>query len=156
VRRVRGGARFAGWWLVLSAGYLGLLSSRTGWEFLLALVIGGAAALIGLLGHRAFDPAVRAPGFARGAVWLPIDVVRDAVVLAGLLLTGRALRGDVGELDGVPLPDGDEATRAWAVLLTSAAPGSLAVDVEERDGRSVLRRHRLTPRGRSTVRLEAR
>jgi hypothetical protein len=75
-----------------------------------------------------------------------------------LLVTGRVLRADVGDLDDVLLPDDDddEATRAWAVLLASAAPGSLTVDVEERDGRSVLRRHRLTSRSRATAGLEGR
>lgn len=151
-----GGAQLVGWWLLLSAGYLGLLSSPTGWEIPLALVIGGAAALTGLVGGRAFDPAVRAPGFVRWAAWLPVDVVADAIVLARLLLTGRALRGPGSELDDVPLPDDDEATRAWAVLLTSAAPGSLCVDVEQSDGGTVLRRHRLTSHNRATAGLESR
>jgi hypothetical protein len=156
VRRVRGGAQLAGWWLLLSIGYLGLLSSPSGWEIPLALVIGGASALTGLLGLRAFDPAVRPPAFVARALWLPVDVVRDALVLTGLLLTGRALREGAGELDEVPLPHGDDATRCWAVLLTSAAPGSLALDVEQRDGGPVLRRHRLTSGGRATAGLEGR
>jgi hypothetical protein len=158
VSGVRTAAQFTGWWLLFSAGYLGLLSSPTGWEIPLALTIGGAAVVTGVLGRRAFDPAIRAPGFVRRAVWLPVDVVADAVVLIRLLVTGRVLRADVGDLDDVLLPDDDddEATRAWAVLLASAAPGSLTVDVEERDGRSVLRRHRLTSRSRATAGLEGR
>jgi hypothetical protein len=156
VNRVRGAAQLACWWLLLSAGYLGLLSSPTGWEIPLAVVIGGACAVTGVLGRRAFDPAVRAPGFMRGAVWLPVDVLSDAMVMIRLLLQGRAVPADAGELDDVPLPDDDEATRAWAVLLTSAAPGSLTVDVEDRDGRPVLRRHRLTSHSRATAGLEAR
>jgi hypothetical protein len=156
VSRVREATQLAGWWLLLSAGYLGLLSSPTGWEIPLALVIGGAAAVTGVLGRRAFEPAVLAPEFVRRAGWLPVDVVRDAVVLTRLLLTGRALRADCGELDDVPLPGDDEATRAWAVLLTSAAPGSLTIDVESRHGRPVLRRHRLTSPGRATADLEGR
>jgi Na+/H+ ion antiporter subunit len=156
VSRVRGAAHLAGWWLLLSAGYLGLLSSPTGWEIPRSLVIGGAAAVAGMLGRRAFDPAVRAPGFTRGAVWLPVDIVSDTVALTRLLLTGRALRDDAGETDVVLLPDDDEATRAWAVLLTSAAPGSLTVDVERSDGRPALRRHLLSPSGRATAGLETR
>jgi hypothetical protein len=158
VSGVRTAAQLTGWWLLFSAGYLGLLSSPTGWEIPLALTIGGAAVVTGVLGRRAFDPAIRAPGFVRRAVWLPVDVVADAVVLIRLLVTGRVLRADVGDLDDVLLPDDDddEATRAWAVLLASAAPGSLTVDVEERDGRSVLRRHRLTSRSRATAGLEGR
>jgi hypothetical protein len=156
VSGVRTSARLAGWWLLLSAGYLGLLSTPTGGEIPLALLIGGAAAVAGVLGRRAFDPAVRAPRFVRRAVWLPVDVVADAVVLIRLLVTGRALRADVGELDDVLLPDDGEATRAWAVLLTSAAPGSLTVDVEQRAGRAVLRRHRLTSHSRATAGLEGR
>lgn len=156
MRRVRAGAQLAGWWLLLSAGYLGLLSSPSGWELALALVIGGAAALTGLVGLRAFEPAVRAPGFVRRAVWLPVDVVLDAGGLTRLLLTGRALRRHVGEHDVVPLPDDDGATRAWAVLLTSAAPGSLCVDVEQRDDGPVLHRHRMTSHSRATAGLESR
>jgi hypothetical protein len=156
VVRLREAAQLAGWWLLLSAGYLLLVSSPSGWEIPLALLIGGAAVVTGTLGYRAFQPAVRAPGFVRRAAWLPVDVVTDAVVLIRLLLTGRARHAGVGELDDLPLSDDDETTRAWAVLLTSAAPGSLTVDVRERDGRPVLRRHRLTAPGRATGGLEGR
>jgi hypothetical protein len=156
VSRVRGTAQLIAWWLLFTAGYLGLVSSPTGWEIPLALVIGGAATLTGVLGRRAFDPAGGSPSFVRRAVWLPLDVVTDAVALIGLLLTGRALRADCGELDEVTLPDEDESTRAWAVLLTSASPGSLTVDVESRDGRTVLNRHRLTSKSRATADLEGR
>jgi hypothetical protein len=156
VSGVRTSARVVGWWLLLSAGYLGLLSSPTGWEIPLALAIGGAAVTTGVLGRRAFDPAVRPPGFVRRSVWLPVDVVVDAVVLVRLLVTGRALRVDVGELDDVRLLDDDVATRAWAVLLTSAAPGSLTLDVEQCAARPVLRRHRLTSHSRATAGLEGR
>jgi hypothetical protein len=156
VSPVRETAQLAAWWLLLGGGYLGLVSSPTGWEIPLAVAVGGAAAVTGLLGQRAFDPAGRAPAFVRRAVWLPVDVVTDAVVLIRLLLTGRALGAGCGELDEVPLPDEAESTRAWAVLLTSASPGSLTVDVEPRNGRTVLRRHRLTSTSRATAELEGR
>jgi hypothetical protein len=156
VSRVRGAAELAVWWLLLSSGYLGLLSSPTGWEVPLALGIGGVAAVAAVLGRRAFEPALRAPAFVRRAAWLPVDVVTDATVLTRLLLTGRALRSDCGVFDELPLPDNDEATRAWAVLLTSAAPGSLTVDVETREGRAMLRRHRMTPLSRASAGLAGR
>jgi hypothetical protein len=153
---MRGAAQLAAWWLVLSSGYLGLVSSPTGWEIPLALGIGGAAAVAAVFGRRAFEPALRAPGFVRRAAWLPIDVVSDSAVLARLLVTGRALRTDCGVFDEIPLPDDAEATRAWAVLLTSAAPGSLTVDVETPTGRSTLRRHRMTSRSRASAGIEGR
>jgi Na+/glutamate symporter len=89
-------------------------------------------------------------------VWLPVDIVSDAVVLTRLLVAGRALRDDIGALEHVRLPDDAVATRAWAVLLTSAAPGSLTLDVEQRAARPVLRRHRLTSHSRATAGLEGR
>jgi hypothetical protein len=156
VSRARGAAQLAAWWVLLSSSYLGLVSSPTGWEVPLAVGIGGAAAVAAVLGRRAFEPAVRAPGFVRRAAWLPVDVVTDAVVLVRMLLSGRALRADCGVLDDTALPDGDEETRAWAVLLTSVAPGSLTVDVEERGGRVVLRRHRMTALSRASADLENR
>jgi hypothetical protein len=156
VSRVRGAWQLAVWWLLLSSGYLGLISSPTGWEIPLALGIGGASAVVAVLGRRAFEPALRAPAFVRRAAWLPVDVVSDATVLVRLLVTGRAVRSDCGVFDDIPLPDEEEATRAWAVLLTSAAPGSLAVDVEAGDGPAVLRRHRMTSVGRASAGLEDR
>jgi hypothetical protein len=156
VSRVRGAWRLAVWWLLLSSGYLGLVSSPTGWEIPLALGIGGAAAVVAVLSRRAFKPALRAPGFVRRAAWLPVDVVSDAAVLVRLLVTGRAVRSDCGVFDEISLPDDREETRAWAVLLTSAAPGSLTVDVETREGQATLRRHLMTSVGRASAGLEGR
>ena len=155
--RVRTAAELAVWWLLSTGAYLGLVSSPTGWEIPLALWVGGAAAVLAVLGRSAFRPAVRAPAFVRGAAWLPVDLVTDATALTRSLLSGRALRSECGVFDEVPLPDDQEATRAWAVLLTSAAPGSLTVDVEEReDGGTVLRRHRMSAPGRASAGLEGR
>jgi hypothetical protein len=120
------------------------------------VVVAAIAATAAVLARRAFDPALRIPSFVRRAVLLPVDVAVDAVRLAWLLVSGRAFRAGVGERDRVSLPDDGAETRAWAVLLASAAPGSLAVDVEEHHGRAVLHRHRLTPRGRATAALEDR
>jgi hypothetical protein len=75
--------------------------------------------------------------------------------MTSLLVTGRAFRADCGTVDEIELAD-DDATRAWAVLVTSAAPGSLATEVEERDGRLVLRRHLLTRHGRVVAGMESR
>ena len=113
------------------------------------------AAAVAVLARRAFEPPTRAPSFVRRAALLPLDVAGDAVTLTRLLVTGRAFRADCGTVDELALPD-DGATRAWAVLLTSAAPGSLAAEVEERDDRLVLRRHLLTRHHRATVDLERR
>jgi hypothetical protein len=85
-------------------------------------------------------------------VLLPLDVAADAVSLTWLLVTGRAFGADCGTLDEIELTD-DGAVQAWAVLLTSAAPGSLAADVEQRDGALVLRRHLLTRHHRTTAGL---
>lgn len=150
------GLEYAAWWLGLTLGYLGLVTSPTGWEIVAGLVVGAAVSAVAVLARRAFLPALRAPSFVRRAVLLPVDVASDALELSWLLLTGRVFGADCGELDGVDLPDDREETRAWAVLLASAAPGSLTVDVEERDGHAVLRRHRLTGSSRATAALERR
>jgi hypothetical protein len=117
------------------------------------VVVGGLSGAVALLARRAFQPATRVPRFVRRLPLLPVDVVADAFALTRLLVSGRVLRADCGKVDDVDLPDDSDADaiRAWAVLVTSAAPGSLAVDAVERDGRLVLRRHRLTSRGRSAA-----
>ena len=140
---------FALWWLVLSGAYLLLVSSPAGIEVPAGLLIGAAAAAAGVAGRRAFRPPSTVPRFVRRAVLLPLDIAGDTVSLARLLVTGQALRAGCGEFDELVLHDHDDATRAWAVLLTSAAPGSLATDVEERGNHLVLRRHRLTPHTRA-------
>jgi multisubunit Na+/H+ antiporter MnhE subunit len=147
---------YAAWWLGLTMAYLGLVTSPTGWEIAAGLVVGAIVAAVAVLARRAFEPAFRAPSFVRRVVLLPVDVATDAVALSWLLLSGRALRTGCGELDRVTLPDDSSETRAWAVLLTSAAPGSLAVDVEQHGGRAVLSRHRLTTGSRSLAALEGR
>jgi multisubunit Na+/H+ antiporter MnhE subunit len=148
-------AEYAVWWLALTAAYLLLVTSPTGLEVPVGLLVGAAGACAGFAGRRAFRPPLHVPSWVRSAWLLPMDVLADAVTMTPLLLTGRALRADCGDIQEVPLPD-DDATRAWAVLLTSAAPGSLATDVEERGDELVLQRHRLTDHDRATSRLGAR
>jgi hypothetical protein len=116
------------------------------------LVSGALAAYVAIAARRAFDPPSTVPGFVHRSVLLPLDVSADALSLAWLLVTGRAFRSDCGARDEIEIED-DDAVRAWTVLLTSAAPGSLAVDVEERDGGLVLRRHLLTRHARATARV---
>lgn len=135
-------AEFALWWLALTAGYLLLVSSPTGLEVPIGFLIGAVAAGAGVLARRAFRPPATLPRLVRRVVLLPLDVAGDVLSMTRLLVTGRALRVR-GDIDEVMLRD-DDATRVWAVLLSSAAPGGLAVDVETRDGDLVLRRHRLT------------
>ncbi len=136
----------------MTVGYLLLVTSPTGLEVPVGLVVGALAASLAVPARRAFDPPTTIPRFVRRLVLLPIDVAADAVSLTRLLVTGHAFRNDCGTLDEIVLED-DDAVRAWAVLLTSAAPGSLAADVEERAGGLVLRRHLLTRQGRVTAGL---
>lgn len=143
-------AEFAWWWLSLTAAYFLLITSPTGLEIPVGFTIGAVAASLAVAARRAFDPPLRVPAFVRRAVLLPIDVAADAVSLTRLLVTGSAFGAGCGTVDEVELVD-DEAVRAWGVLLTSAAPGSLAADVDERDGRLVLRRHRITRHDRATA-----
>jgi hypothetical protein len=110
---------------------------------------------VAVLARRAFQPATTVPSFVRRAALLPLDLTADAVTMTGLLVTGRAFRADCGTVDEMELRD-DDATRAWAVLLTSATPGSFAAEVEESDGRLVLRRHLLTRHGRVVAGLASR
>lgn len=149
---MRAGAEFAWWWLALTAGYLLLITSPTGLEVPVGLVTGAVAASFAVAARRAFDPPVTIPAFVRRVVLLPVDLAADAAALARLLVTGRAFRSGHESVDEIDLED-DEAVRAWAVLLSSAAPGTLATDVEERDGRLVLRRHLMTRNGRTTAEL---
>jgi multisubunit Na+/H+ antiporter MnhE subunit len=149
---MRAGAEFAWWWLALTVGYLLLVTSPAGLEVPVGLVIGALAASLAVAARRAFAPPATVPGFVRRVVLLPVDVAADAVSLTRLLVTGRAFGADCGTLDEIELMD-DAAVRVWAVLLTSAAPGSLAADVEERDGGLVLRRHLLTRHHRATAGL---
>lgn len=137
------------WWAASTAVYLLLVPSPTGLEVPVGLAIGAACAVVGMAARRAFQPPTRVPSFVRRALLLPLDLVADAVTLTRMVLTGGAFGDGVGEEDEVVLPD-DEATRAWAVLLTSASPGSLAAEVEERDGSLVLRRHLLTSQHRAS------
>jgi multisubunit Na+/H+ antiporter MnhE subunit len=127
-----------------------LVSSPTGLEVPVGFVVGVLAAAVAVAARRAFRPTTKVPAFVRRAILLPVDVAADAVSLTRLLVTGRALRDGCGETDEVELPD-DDATRAWAVLLSSATPGSVAVDVEERESGLVLRRHLLTRHHRATA-----
>jgi hypothetical protein len=142
------------WWLALTAGYLLLVSSPTGLEGPVAVVVGALAATSAVMARRAFQPVTTVPPFVRRAALLPLDLAADAVSMTRLLVTGRAFRAGCGTVDEMELPR-DDATRAWAVLLTSAAPGSLATEVEERNDRLVLRRHVLTRHGRVVAGLPA-
>jgi multisubunit Na+/H+ antiporter MnhE subunit len=137
------------WWAASTAVYLMLVASPTGAEVPAGIAVGAASALVGVAARRAFRPPTRVPAFVRRALLLPVDVAGDTVTLTRLLLSGRAFAADAGEEDDVVLPV-DDGTRVWAVLLTSASPGSLAADVEERDDVLVLRRHRLTSHHRAS------
>ena len=152
---MRASAELACWWLALTLCYLLLVSSPTGLEVPVGLLIGGLAGLVAVAARRAFDPPTSVPSFVRRVVLLPIDLAADAVTLTWLLVTGRAFRATCGTRDEIVLED-DPAIRTWAVLLTSASPGSLAADVEERDGRLVLRRHLVTGHQRAVARLASR
>jgi multisubunit Na+/H+ antiporter MnhE subunit len=132
------------WWSALTAGYLLLVTSPTGLEVAVGVAVGCASAAAGVAARRAFRPPSTVPGFVRRVVLLPADVAADTVSLTRALVSGRAFTSDFGAVDEVVLPDTDDATRAWSVLLVSASPGSLAMDVEDRGGRLVLSRHRLT------------
>jgi len=136
------------WWSGLTLLYLLLVTSPVGVETAVGLAVGLASAVLAVAGARAFEPPSRVPGFVRSAVWLPVDVVGDAVILIRDLVTGAAFRTDAGAVRRVPLDDRVE-TRAWAVLLASAAPGSMAVEVEDEHAGLALRVHRMTPRGRA-------
>jgi hypothetical protein len=117
------------------------------------LVVGAAAASLAVAARRAFEPPATIPDFVRRVVWLPLDVAVDAVGLARLLVTGQAFGSDCTTVDELDLPD-EDGVRAWAVLLTSASPGSLAADVEEHGGRLVVRRHLITRNHRTTAELD--
>jgi hypothetical protein len=150
--RVRLALQLGTWWCLLFLGYLGLISLRPWPEWVMGALIAAAIAVVGVLSQRAFDVRVRPPAQARRLLLLPVDLGHDTVALVRLLLTGRVLRSDPGRTDHVALPQ-DSRLRAWTVLLVSASPGSLAVDLDhdgQDDGDHVtLRRHALTRPGRT-------
>jgi len=131
------------WWCGLWVGYLGLVTSPTGWEIPLGAAIAAAAAAVGVLGRRAFRPPGRFPAVAGRGARIPLEVVRDTWVLVRLLVSGRVFREEVGEFETVRLAEQDASGRAWSVLLASAAPASVAVDIEGSD-HPRLRVHRLS------------
>lgn len=142
------------WWLSLTAFYLLLITSPTGIEVPVGLAVGGTGAVLAVAGRRAFGPASRLPTFLRYVAWLPVDIAADAVTMCRLLLTGRAFRHDAGSVEQLTLDD-DLAQRTWAVILVSASPGSLAAEVEERDGKLLLTKHRLTRHDRAIAGLRS-
>lgn len=147
-------AEYAVWWLLLGYLYLRLITTPGGWELPIAAALATTGAAMAVLGRRAFSPATELPDFARRLVLLPVDVATDAARLTRLLVTGQAFLATCGRTGEGRLDDDRPAFRAWAVLLMSAAPGSLAVDSRTEDGHTVLLVHRLTPPGRVTADLE--
>jgi len=138
----------AGWWLVLLAAYLVLISSVTLQEVVVGAAIAALASAVPAMTIRGFGPV--AP--PRGPRWrhlarLPWDLARDVVALASRLL---ALRRHVGRIEERPLPAAGDPTavRAYGVLVLSLTPGSYVMDVMVDADRSPgdVRLHRLGAR----------
>jgi len=130
----------AGWWLLLLAFYLVLVSHVTALEIAVGLGIALTTALVAAAAAGPFRPASPPRVLEwRRVWWLPVDMARDTAVLVAITLRrvvgrGGAPEGRV-ERRGLPPGEGREAAgvRAYAVLVLSASPGSYVLAVDSRD-----------------------
>jgi multisubunit Na+/H+ antiporter MnhE subunit len=137
------------WWAACVGTWLLTLSSVNTAELVAAVAAGLPCAVVAVLARR----AVRGPLSPRAA-WLrwllpvPVAVLADSVrvlaVAAGALVGRRIPEGD---LRRVTLPR-DRSAGAWqnrqaaAVILVSASPGSVVLDVDVDSGEALV--HALT------------
>ncbi|TYC16601.1 hypothetical protein [Actinomadura syzygii] len=145
-RTARRVAEPAGWWTVLLAGYLAMVSAVTPLEISVGAGAAAAGAAAAVAGRRAlFDSSARPDGdvhsarmVAAGAVsgaLLPWRIVADTARIVARGASG----GDWTRLSVAPGP----AARGAATLLMSASPATFVAAVDP--GRGLLRVHRLTP-----------
>ncbi|WP_187438214.1 hypothetical protein [Actinomadura decatromicini] len=146
-RAVRWAAEPVGWWAVLLAGYLAMVSAVSPLEIAVGAGAAAAGAGAAVAGRRAlFDSSARldgdvhhsarmVAGGAAAGVLLPWRIVADTARIAMRGASG----GDWTRLSVAPEP----AARGAATLLMSASPATFAGAVDP--GRGLLRVHRLTP-----------
>ena len=133
------------WWAVCVGTWLLTLSSVNTPELVTAVVAGLPCAVVAVLARK----AVRGPLSPRAA-WLrwvlpvPVAVVVDSVrvlaVAAGALVGRRIPAGDERHVT-LPRDDSDDDwqnRQAAAVILVSASPGSVLLDVDRDSGEALV------------------
>jgi multisubunit Na+/H+ antiporter MnhE subunit len=129
------------WWAACTGTWLLTLSSLSTAELIAAVAAGLPCAVVAVLARR----AVRGP-LAPRAAWLrwllpvPVAVLTDSarvLALAAGVLVGRRI--PEGDLRTVVLPRDDsdddwQNRQAAAVVLVSASPGSVVLDVDPDSG----------------------
>jgi multisubunit Na+/H+ antiporter MnhE subunit len=125
-----------GWWAVLTAGYLGVISKISWTE----LLVGGCAAAVGtaaamaarrLLASEEERQGPYRPGFAALA-GLPLEIVGD---------TARVLWSPAGSW-GETQVSANAAGKGGLALLMSASPGTFVGKIDPDRGRLVVHRTR--------------
>ncbi len=123
------------WWVLLFAGYLMLVSPRSGGEFVLGALLSAIAGGAAVLARRMSGSSFVAPqGWVGALLRLPAAVLADTWLLARLVWPEVCRRGTPkGELRPLPLteqPDEirEESWQAVAGLILSLSPGSFVVE----------------------------
>jgi multisubunit Na+/H+ antiporter MnhE subunit len=133
------------WWAVGIGLWLLTLSSVSTQELVAAVVTGLPCAVMAVLARRAVRGPLRPrPAWLRWSLPVPVAVLTDSVrvlaVAAGALLGRRIPDGD---LRRVALPRDRDATdwqnrQAAAVVLVSASPGTVVLDVDPDSGEALV------------------
>jgi multisubunit Na+/H+ antiporter MnhE subunit len=133
------------WWAACTGTWLLTLSSVSTPELVAALAAGLACAGVAVLARRAVrGPLHPRPAWLRWLLPVPVAVLADSVRVLGVaggVLLGRRIPD--GELRRVTLPrDPDPADwqnrQAAAVVLVSASPGTVVLDVDADTGEALV------------------
>ena len=133
------------WWAVGVGLWLVTLSSVSGQELVAATATGLPCAVMAVLARRAVRGPLRPrPAWLRWLLPVPVAVLADSVRVLGVAagaLVGRRIPD--GDLRRVTLPR-DDARDDWqnrqaaAVVLVSASPGTVALDVDPETGQALV------------------
>lgn len=139
--------KLVGWWVVLLAAYVVLVSSLSGAEWIAGAVLAALASVVPAVTIHGFGPSAPPRRLHwRHLLWLPLDIVRDTVALTRRLAGTREHAGRIDE-ERLPALGGHAAVRAYAVLVVSTSPGSYVLDVEPgQHSPGDIRIHRLAKR----------
>jgi multisubunit Na+/H+ antiporter MnhE subunit len=133
------------WWAVGVGLWLLTLSSVSGQELVAAIATGLPCAVMAVLARRAVRGPLRPrPAWLRWLLPVPVAVLTDSVRVLGVAagaLVGRRIPD--GDLRRVTLPRDDSAEdwqnrQAAAVVLVSASPGTVVIDVDPDSGEALV------------------